>query len=78
MAKELIEQWIDHNYELGLTVTMKEKYGSAKEFICNVVMEKDGHFILTNRDGVVADLPCGNWAVVKIKHNESTNDILHI
>jgi hypothetical protein len=64
---QLIEKWIDYDYNKELIVTMKEKYGHHIDFYCNLIIKKNGSFILINKEGIVADLPCANWAILEIK-----------
>ena len=55
--------WIAHDYENGVIVEIREKYGPTITDTCNVVCIIDDCFYLSTKDGVKRILPKSNYSI---------------
>ena len=62
--------WIAKDYDCGIEVTMKEKYGGYFKDTCNVVYEDQGKIYLITKDGIKAVYSLGSASLIATKKIE--------
>ena len=60
-------KWLAHDYDKGVLVELKEKYGNISRIRCNVLYEKDNTFYLSDKDGLIGSFPKANYSAKIIK-----------